>query len=254
MRRYTITTPEMITLQFELAGIYSRALAFIIDAAIIVISMIGFVLIISSTMALISQLLGFVLLTLGTFLITVGYFPIFEIYLRGRTPGKKVMGLEVIDADGRRLAANAVIIRNMARLVDFLPELMLLGGLVALADRWHRRIGDFAAQTVVIRHRRSALPPAISREMRRRDNSFLADPAIRARILERIRVAHRDVILDLALRRNQLEVSAREELFELAAGCMQKILQFRADQYEHLSAEQYIINIAMVLQEGWFKG
>ncbi|MGC8559532.1 MAG: RDD family protein [Phycisphaerae bacterium] len=254
MRRYMITTPEMITLQFELAGIYSRALAFILDAALILVSLIAFELVAVPTLALISITLAYVVITLGSFIIIVGYFPIFEIYLRGRTPGKKVMGLQVIDADGRRLAAGAVIIRNMARLVDFLPELMLLGGLVAMADRWHRRIGDFAGQTVVIRQRRTALPAAISREMRRRDNSFLADPTIRARILERISVVQRDVIIDLALRRDQIEVSAREELFELAAGCMQKILRLKSDQYEHLSAEQYIINIAMVLQEGWFKG
>ena len=254
MRRYTITTPEMITLQFELAGIYSRALAFILDAAIILISMIGFTIITANTLVLISRLLAYTVITLGTFIIIVGYFPIFEIYLHGRTPGKRVMGLQVIDADGRRLAVGAVIIRNMARLVDFLPELMLLGGMVALADRWHRRIGDFAAQTVVIRRRRTALPAAISRKMQRRDNSFLADPTVRSRILERTTVAQRDVIIDLALRRDQIEVSAREELFELAAGHMQKILRLNREQYEHLSHEQYIINIAMVLQEGWFKG
>lgn len=254
MRRYTITTPEMITLKFELGGIYSRALAFIIDAAIILFSIIIFNLIIASVLGQFVRLLAFTLIILGDFFVLVGYFPVFEIYLQGRTPGKKTMGLQVIDVDGRRLAPGAVIIRNMARLVDFLPELMLLGALVALADRWHRRIGDFAGQTIVIRQRRTTLPAALSREMRRRDNTFLTDAAIRSRILERVSVRERDLMIDLALRRDQLEVSAREELFQLAADHIQSILRLDPRQYEHLSHEQYILNIAMVLQEGWFKG
>ncbi len=254
MRRYTITTPEMINLQFELAGIYSRALAFLVDAAAIVASIIVLDFASALTLTFLSPYLAYTSIFLVTFGILLGYFPVFEIYLQGRTPGKRMMGLRVIDADGRRLSAGSVIIRNMARLVDFLPELMFLGGMVALVDRWHRRIGDFAAQTVVIRERTSALPIGRIRDMRRRDNSFLADAAIRARLLERISVAERDVIFDLALRRDQLDVVAREGLFQLAASHMQKKLGLKPDQYEHLSDEQYILNIAMVLQEGWFKG
>jgi len=254
MRRYTITTPEMIPLQFELAGIYSRAVAFLFDAMIIVASIFILVFVIALTITFTSVYLAFTLISLVTFAILVGYFPIYEIYMQGRTPGKRLMGLRVIDADGRRLAAGAVIIRNMVRLVDFLPELMFLGGVVAMTDRWHRRIGDFAAQTLVIHEGHASLPIGRISEMRRRDNSFLTDAAIRMRILERITVEQRDVIFDLALRRDQLDIGPREALFELAARHIQKSLALKPEQYEYLSDEQYILNIAMVLQEGWFKG
>lgn len=254
MRRYTITTPEMISLQFELAGMYSRALAFLLDASAIVVSIIALDFAGALTLPRISADLAYTFILLVTFGILLGYFPIFEIYLQGRTPGKRTMGLRVIDADGRRLSAGAVIIRNMARLVDFLPNLMFLGGMVALVDKWHRRIGDFAAQTVVIREHTSTLPIGRFGEISRRNNSFFADAAIHARILERISVAQRDVIFDLALRRDQLDVVTREGLFQLAAKQMQKTLCLKPDQYEHLSDERYILNIAMVLQDGWFKG
>ncbi len=254
MRRYVITTPEMIKLHFELAGLYSRAIAFLLDAAVIIVSSITVAFAVGMALRWLASYLAYTAVTLVPFAIVLGYFPVFEIYLHGRTPGKRLMGLRVIDADGRRLAASAVIIRNMARLVDFLPEWMLLGGMVALADKWHRRIGDFAAQTVVIREDRAILPAGPTGDMRRRDNSFLTDAAIRWRILERISLAQRDVIFDLALRRDQLEVASREGLFQLAARQIQNTLSLRREQYEHLSDEQYILNVTMVLQEGWFKG
>jgi hypothetical protein len=61
------------------------------------------------------------------------YFVFFEIAWRGATPGKRVIGLRVIDRHGGPLMATAVIARNLTREVEmFLPlGILLLGGRTA---------------------------------------------------------------------------------------------------------------------------
>ena len=44
-------------------------------------------------------------------------------------------------------------IRNILRLIDFLPSAYLLGAIVILATRKNQRIGDVVAGTLVVRER-----------------------------------------------------------------------------------------------------
>ncbi len=260
MLRYELTTPEQVTLSYQLAGLVSRAIAGLIDL-ICMISLMILVGILLLMVAVATSFIGsFTFLFLGVvfiveFLIFIGYFIFFERFMAGGSPGKRLMGLRVTSASGGRLEMEDIVVRNLLRAVDFLPSFMFLGGTVAFIDPYHRRLGDFAANTIVIRERRVSLPKAVTRR-HDRHNSFQADPVLRGRIVNRLNRADRDLTMDLTLRRDSLDDDVRESLFADAARYLRRRLEISdaAEQIEHLSDEQMVVNVALVLQNGWFKG
>jgi uncharacterized RDD family membrane protein YckC len=91
------------------------------------------------------------LLVLINFLILWGYFALFEIVWNGQTPGKRAGRLRVIRRDGQPVGAGEVVVRNLVRLVDFLPGFYGIGLIVMFIDPQARRLGDMAASTIVVR-------------------------------------------------------------------------------------------------------
>jgi uncharacterized RDD family membrane protein YckC len=128
--RREIITPEGVPISVELAEIGERVTAFLLDfviqnVAVIVIFLSIFALgafTLSSQIALAIALFIF-------FLIRNLYFVYFEIAWRGATPGKRAMGLRVIDRHGGPLMPSAVVARNLTREVEmFIPLGVLLAG------------------------------------------------------------------------------------------------------------------------------
>ena len=79
----------------------------------------------------------------------VAYFLIQEA-LFGATIGKAAMGLRAVDKSGNRLTMRQAIVRNVARLVDWLPNLYILGALSIASSPSRQRIGDRLAGTLVV--------------------------------------------------------------------------------------------------------
>ena len=232
-------------MSYQLAGLFTRAMAYLIDAMI----MAAFMLVVILIGLLAPSVFGIVIILLAVFATMLGYFIFFESLWSGQTPGKRAMKIRTMDASGGRLSMANVAIRNLIRMVDMLPMLMFLGGVVAFMDPHHRRLGDMAANTIVVRDRKTGLPKSVVRR-EARHNSFRADPALRSRIIARIGRAERDLIIDLTLRRDQLDTPVRERMFaDLAAHC-RRLLALE-DKNDYLSDEQTIINIALILQDGW---
>ena len=99
-------------------------------------------------------------------LLWVIYYAVLE-GLFGATVGKGLAGLRVTDLEGRRIRWQAAIVRNLARLLDVLPFAYLVGGILTLATRWHQRLGDLLAGTVVVPVATLTYPP-LSPGMKRR--------------------------------------------------------------------------------------
>ena len=84
-------------------------------------------------------------------------FPIFATYSfvlewrYGRTPGKVNRGLLVVMADGRECTYRASAVRNLLLYVDLLGIPPVVVGLVTALVTDGRRLGDLAAETVVVR-------------------------------------------------------------------------------------------------------
>lgn len=128
----------------------------------------------------------------------------FEVAWHGQTPGKRALGIAVVNDDGTPVRWGASLTRNLLRAVDFLPFLYGLGLLTMLVERDFKRLGDLAAGTVVVyapgRARARALPQAA------------AEPPPFALSLEEQRV-----VLDFAERSASLTPERLEELAGLPA-------------------------------------
>lgn len=155
MEEFELPTPEAVSIRFDIAGIGSRFLAVIVDSlvqtGIAIVIIIGAVAFGLSGSAGLSA--GIIILVTAEFLLIWGYFVAFETLWRGQTPGKRAMKLRVIKTDGYPITFLDAFIRNLVRLVDFLPGGYGIGVITMFISPQSRRLGDYAAGTIVVKER-----------------------------------------------------------------------------------------------------
>ena len=140
-----VVTPEGVALHLPAAGPVPRALAWGIDLAI----RIGVLLLVAMVLGLLGAA-GQGLYLIVLFLVFWAYPILFEALWNGQTPGKKAMGLRVVNGDGAPVGWLPAITRNLLRTVDMLPFGYTTGLLACLADPYGRRLGDLVAGTLVL--------------------------------------------------------------------------------------------------------
>ena len=166
----TIQTPEKVGFYYVLAGLGSRATAFLLDMGIRVL----FLLVIFLGFTLTARWLPAIdpsgvleglsknwIIALGVIaygLIDLGYFLIFEALWNGQTPGKRQQRLRVVRVDGAPIGWLGSSIRNILRAVDILAGVYPIGFVVMFLSQNSQRIGDYAAGTVVIVERSRGVP------------------------------------------------------------------------------------------------
>lgn len=101
-----------------------------------------------------------------TVLVWLVYYTVCEAMFSA-TPGKAMNGLRVVSADDRPLTLGRIAVRNVLRLVDVLPGMYLIGGILVMTTENSRRLGDMAAHTTVVR-REHAVQPGEARTAGRR--------------------------------------------------------------------------------------
>jgi len=147
--RMTIETPEGLTVTVPLAGVGSRFSAAAIDLTIqLTLLLCAFV--VFSIFGVGGGAAGG-LFALSAFMILFVYDVAFEVLAGGRTPGKRWTGLRVVLATGQPIGFVSSVIRNLLRIVDFLPSAYLVGIASILVTSRNQRLGDLAAGTVVAR-------------------------------------------------------------------------------------------------------
>jgi uncharacterized RDD family membrane protein YckC len=167
--QFTIDTPEQVALSFPLAGLGSRFLAIFIDTllqlAVYVVVVLVFVLIVASAPKTNAGALsragekwliaGLILFHFGMYW---GYFTLFEAKWNGQTPGKRLFKIRVIQDSGRQITFFESMTRNLIRVIDMLPGFYLAGVISMACNRQQKRLGDFAAGTLVVHERQSEEP------------------------------------------------------------------------------------------------
>ena len=168
VRRVHVETPEHVRLGWELADLGSRFTALAVDLAI----MVGVLATIFLSLALVVRYVAGAVLPgwgsptlaalamLGVFVVQWGYFLLFEAYWDGRTPGKRLMGLRVLHSGGQPLSLRGAVVRNLLRVVDLQPAVTgVVGGAFMMLGRRTQRLGDLAADSIVVRDRGDAELP-----------------------------------------------------------------------------------------------
>lgn len=142
---YNIGTPEGVELRLPVAGLASRSLAWLIDALIKFTALF----VISIILQFLGDLGGGVML-IGAFLLLWFYNVLFEVLGHGATPGKRALGLRVMNVNGTPVGWSGSLIRNLIRFIDALPGCYAFGCISVLVSRQFQRLGDLAAGTVVV--------------------------------------------------------------------------------------------------------
>lgn len=159
LNRFTHQTPESVELEFTLAGIGNRAWALLIDYHVLGLLLVVFLI---AWIAISSQLLDIwvrvfrsndiglwlvAIALLVMFFIYTGYFVFFETLWHGQTPGKRFAKIRVIRDDGRPVRLQQTTLRSLIRPID---DTLFLGAFLIMLGRREKRLGDWAAGTIVI--------------------------------------------------------------------------------------------------------
>ena len=200
--RYRVEIPGGINLEAQVVGPIPRFFAFAIDLVIrgIVIFVLSLLSIPFGSFGLGG---GFFLIFL--FIIEWLYPVLFEVYMRGQTPGKKLLKISVINDDLSPVTLGTSMVRNLLRTVDFLPLFYLAGLICMLSNRRFQRLGDIAAGTLVISVPESA-KPAVMKDIQ---------PLAPATSLLR---SEQSSIIDFLQRSQQLSEPRQQELANILVG------------------------------------
>ena len=238
-RERVILTPEHVPIRLTPAGLGSRFAALMVDVALILAPLGGLSRFLRQ--ALSDNIADAVMVTVGLVVFT-GYPVLFEVLGQGRTPGKRWVGLRVVDGRGLPITLAQSFTRNVVRVLDFAPLFYGLGGLVSLFDRDHRRLGDIVADTLVVRER-TPLRPEGKLRLDRHFNA-LREPATLRRIRQRVDLEEREFLLTLCQRAGRLRDQARYDLMEEVGSYYRRRLEIDAP---HLSNENLVRDLTAVL-------
>ena len=234
----SIRTPEGIDFNLPLAGPVARCLALAIDAAVVgaATSLVGGLL---GGLAVIGFDLAVAVTIYASFACALGYGMALEWFWRGQTVGKRLLGLRVIDAENLRLHFSQIAIRNLLRVVDVLPASYMVGGMAMFFSARAQRLGDVAANTVVVRLPREARPDAEA-ALAAPFNSLRDHPIPAARLRQRVTPALAGILVRAVLRRDRLEPEGRVALFADLARHLRALAPFPPEATEGMSDEQYV--------------
>ena len=141
-----VQTPEGIEFVLYPAGILIRSCAWAIDCFIQGVILLG----LTITAGVLGEALGIWFLFLMTFALDWFYHMAFEIFNRGQSPGKRLMGIRVVRGDGSPVNPGASFLRNLLRFADSFMFLYLIAFICMLVSPAFRRCGDWAADTMVV--------------------------------------------------------------------------------------------------------
>lgn len=148
MQTIRIQTSQNIELEYELAGLGPRIVAYLLDSVIQAAYVLILILFFSATYRGSEPSIPVVVILA---LPVLFYHLVSEVFMNGQSVGKKVMNIRVISLDGSQPGIGQYLIRWLLRFVDF----SLFSGLVALLavvlTEKAQRVGDILANTTLIR-------------------------------------------------------------------------------------------------------
>jgi uncharacterized RDD family membrane protein YckC len=257
-----IKTPEYVSLQFQTAGIGSRAAAFIIDRILLSVVTALLVIIVLLVMKGMSDFPFFLetnsvpiaITIIILFLLNWGYFFACEFFAGGRTIGKKLMGIRVIQDNGHSITLLSSFIRNLMRIIDSLPTGYFVGILMVFFHPKHKRLGDVVAGTIVVHERKAKAKQkkltGIEKEIAGRGLSK-ADLTIDEWTLKSFTIKDWRLINTYASRFTQLPPGEKNELTKQIASILLPKLGVHAEGKSGENLENLLLALYLNLKDEW---
>lgn len=240
-----IVTPEGVSFALPLASPLRRLYAVMLDLVLVIVLNMAMFTLSAMTIAF-AGFFGFAIYFLINFVFTFGYFIFCEWRWKGQTPGKKMMGIQVMDAEGLRLQFSQIVIRNLMRVVDQLPLLYLVGGIAAVLHSQGKRLGDLVANTIVIR-KEKLQEPEWDQIKTDKYNSLRKYPHLAGRLRQLATPMEIELALQAILRRTDFRPEERLSLFAFLAEHFKSYKVFPEEAEVGLTDEQYIRNLVELL-------
>jgi uncharacterized RDD family membrane protein YckC len=148
-----ITTTQNVTIEYDLAPLRERALAWVLDLVLVIILYIMFFQFMRFLLGdgMFANMGWTMIIVLFPFLLFFFYNILFEILKGGQTPGKTAMSIKVVRLDGKDPEWSDVLLRAVLHLVDSLFSFAVIGSLLIKTTSKSQRLGDMAANTTVIK-------------------------------------------------------------------------------------------------------
>lgn len=248
-----ICTPEQIGFNYSISGLGSRSLAFMLDYTIRVILILFIVVlfyllsrIFPSVISLeaVGDISKTWLIAIGFLLYAViylGYFIIFEALWAGQTPGKRSIHLRVVRIDGQPIGWMESAIRNILRSIDVLLGFYPIGLIVMFLSPESKRIGDYAAGTVVIFERRVNVPANRSR-LRGPARPYRPDIELNISL---VTARAYQVAKSFLQRREHMDKTDRDEIAKSLATHLMEKLDISIEKVHH---EQFVEEVVSVYE------
>ncbi len=234
-----ILTPEHVEIRLDPAGLGSRFIALLVDFVLVTGTS---VVVAQLTLALLPTAAAFIVRALLLLLLTWGYHVYFEVLHAGQSPGKRIMGIRVVDGRGLPLSFEQSFVRNVIRVLDALPVGYALGAVACQFDGLRRRLGDIAADTLVVRESRAF--GYERRASRSRAFNSLRTPRVLRLIRHRVGLEEREFLSALCLRAESLHEQARFDLMDEVGRHYRTRLEI---DDPHLSGENLVRGITGIL-------
>ena len=210
-RHVVVTTPENVRIEYELAGAASRAAAVLVDTLLQggLIALIFFIwYLLAEARMRIAAGVGMAIIIIAFFLVFWGYYVFFETIWNGQTPGKRYLGLRAIREGGLPIDLSCAAIRNLVRIIDFLPQFYIVGIISILCTHNSKRLGDLAAGTLVVKERKEWVGAAGAKP----EAAPLEQAACSIPGIEMITSEEFDAVRRFILRKDELDARFREEV------------------------------------------
>ena len=243
----SLRTPEGAQFSYIIASPLLRLCAVLIDFSVIMTGLSILSLLIS-LLNLVSMDLAGMVSILAYFVLSFGYDMVCEWRFSGKTLGKRLLRLRVVDASGMNLALSQILLRNIFRLVDVLPFGYSVGGLACLVNSRGQRLGDLAAGTLVI-YEPVQRRPDIRHFEADKYNSLKSQAHVVARLRQAIPPHQAQAAWQALQRAGDLESEARVRLFADIAAQFRKAGHVPESLLDGIADEVFVRNVVEVLLE-----
>lgn len=154
MKTIDIRTTQNVTIEYELASLQDRCIAFFIDLMVVTflyLFVLFFTISILGDHILESGLAVYALLMLFPIGLMMFYMLASEVIANGQSLGKKMMNIKVVRLDGREPGLGDYLLRAVFHIVDFVLSIGIVGAMTISSSVKNQRLGDMTANTTVIR-------------------------------------------------------------------------------------------------------
>ena len=149
MQNIAIQTTQNVTIEYELASLRDRILAYLIDFMVVSVAYIFLVMLVANLVDLSGiggRFIG--LLPVVGFL---SYQLFFEIFNQGQSWGKKSMRIRVVKIDGQEPSLSDYFLRAVFTIIDVMLSFGTIAMILISSSPKRQRLGDLTANTTVIK-------------------------------------------------------------------------------------------------------